>query len=122
MEGRRLFPRLHFDIGDIYHLAQASRSWDVVIVSEVLEHLDRPGEALDEVIRVAQRYVLLSVPHEPWFRIGNLARGRHVRRFGNHPEHVNLWSRKSFVQFVGKHATVQTVTGAFPWTIVLAKA
>lgn len=120
-EGHRLFPDLKLEIGDIYHIAHADKSWDVVIASEVLEHLDEPLKALEELRRVAQRYVILTVPHEPWFRLGNLARGRNIKRFGNHPEHLNLWSRKSFVRFVSQRMTVQMVKGAFPWTIVVAK-
>ena len=120
-EGHRIFPDLKLEHGDIYQIAQPDQSWDVVIASEVLEHLDEPVKALEELKRVSKRYVILSVPHEPWFRLGNLARGRHLKRLGNHPEHLNLWSRKSFVSFVSQRLTVQMVKGAFPWTIVVAK-
>jgi len=120
-EGRRVFPDLDLRTGDIYHIDQPDNSWDMTIASEVLEHLDHPEQALQELKRVAQRYVLLSVPNEPWFRLGNLARGRNLKRFGNHPEHINLWSQSGFVRFVGKHLTGEKVVNAFPWTIVLAK-
>lgn len=120
-EGRRLWPDMKIEHGDIYRINQPDQSWDVTVASEVLEHLDRPLDALLELKRVSHRFVVLSVPHEPWFRLGNLARGRHLRRFGNHPEHVNQWSRKSFVRFVGQRLTPLRVINAFPWTIVLAK-
>lgn len=120
-EGHRIFPELQLMHGDIYHIAQPDKSWDLVIASEVLEHLDDPLAALKELKRVSSRHVLLSVPHEPWFRLGNLARGRHLSRLGNHPEHVNLWSRSGFAKFVGQELQVDRVIGAaFPWTIVLA--
>lgn len=119
--GKKVFPKLDMRHGDIYHLPEHDRSWDVVIASEVLEHLDRPAEALKEMSRVAKRYVMLSVPHEPWFRLGNLARGRHLKRLGNHPEHINLWTRASFRDFVQRQAAVVTTTSSFPWTIVVAK-
>lgn len=120
-EGRRIFPQLQLERGDIYHLPQPDHSWDVVIASEVLEHLDHPEQALEELKRVSSRYVVLSVPHEPWFRLGNLARGRHLKRLGNHPEHINLWSRAKFARFVGQHLNVKTVTGSFPWTLIVAE-
>ncbi|MBI4092999.1 MAG: class I SAM-dependent methyltransferase [Candidatus Kerfeldbacteria bacterium] len=120
-EGKRLFPFLDLRPGDIYQIPETDRSWDVVIASEVLEHLDRPSEALRELGRVADRYVLLTVPNEPWFRLGNLGRGRHLKRFGNHPEHVNLWSKSSFASFVSKTLKPTRITGSFPWTIVLAE-
>lgn len=120
-EGQRLFHHLNMQLGDIYRITQPDNSWDLMIGSEVLEHLDDPRAALQELRRVAKRYVLLSVPHEPWFRLGNFARGRHFRRFGNHPEHVNLWSQHGFARFVGRELTVVRIVNAFPWTIVLAK-
>lgn len=119
--GRTLWPDLDLRPGDIYQIDQPDHYWDVVIASEVLEHLDRPEAALQEMKRVAKRYLLLSVPHEPLFRLSNFARGRHLRRFGNHPEHINLWSRDGFTKFVGRQAQVERVTGSFPWTILLAR-
>lgn len=121
MAGKDLFPDLDLRQGDIYQIDQPDHSWDVVIASEVLEHLDKPEAALQEMKRVAKRYLLLSVPHEPIFRLSNLARGRNIRRLGNHPEHVNLWTRSAFVKFIGRHAQVERVTGSFPWTILLAR-
>ncbi len=120
-EGHHLFPGLKLESGDIYHIHQPDASWDVTIASEVLEHLDDPKAAIRELKRVTKRYVLLSVPNEPWFRLGNFARGRHVRRFGNHPEHINMWTKKKFSRFVGHELTIEKSISAFPWTIVLAR-
>lgn len=119
--GQTLFPDLDLRRGDIYTIDQPDHSWDVVVASEVLEHLDRPEQALQEMKRVAKRYLLLSVPHEPWFRLSNLARGRNIGRWGNHPEHTNLWSQATFKTFVSRQAQVERVTGSFPWTILLAR-
>lgn len=120
-EGRRIFPELDLRVGDVYHLQQPDRSWDTVIASEVLEHLDRPADGLRELARVAQRQVILSVPWEPWFRGLNFARGKHLRRWGNHPEHVNNWTQRQFVHLVGTALTVERVIPSLPWTIVVAK-
>ncbi len=119
--GREIFPQLKLEHGDIYRLAQADKSYDVVVASEVLEHLDRPEEAMKELVRVSKRTLLLSVPNEPWFRLSNLASGNHMKRFGNHPEHVNLWSRRGFGRFVSQFADVELLTGSYPWTIVRAR-
>ncbi|MBI3572874.1 MAG: class I SAM-dependent methyltransferase, partial [Candidatus Kerfeldbacteria bacterium] len=95
-EGRRLFPKLTLETGDIYDLPDDDSSWDLVVASEVLEHLANPDAALRELQRVAKRAVVLTVPHEPWFRLGNLGRLQNLSRFGNHPEHVNLWTKRQF--------------------------
>lgn len=120
-EGRRLFPELDLRQGDIYRVPESDHAWDVVVASEVLEHLERPVEALRELKRVAKRYVVLSVPWEPWFRWLNFARGKHLRRWGNHPEHINTWSRPAFVSTVAGQLQVERVISAFPWTIVVAR-
>jgi len=120
-DGHTLFPDLRLEKGDIYSINQPDKSWDVVVASEVLEHLERPDDALRELRRVAKRYVVLSVPWEPWFRLGSLGRFKHISRFGNHPEHINLWSRSAFRGFVGQYMTVEKVVNAFPWTIVVAR-
>ncbi len=120
-EGQRLFPELHLAVGDIYQIDQPDHSWDVVVASEVFEHLERPADALVEVKRVAKKYVVLSVPWEPYFRLGNLIRGGYLSRLGNHPEHINLWSDTGFVQFVQTQLSIQRVIRSMPWTIVVAR-
>ncbi len=122
-DGHRLFPDLRLERGDIYHVDQADRSWDVAVASEVLEHLDHPDWALRELRRVSRRYVVLSVPWEPWFQLGSLARGKHLRRLGNHPEHINHWTPRTFRGLVGQFMTVEKVLtlSTFPWMIVLAR-
>lgn len=99
----------------------ASRSFDVVTCLEVLEHLDDPARAVRELARVAKRAVVVSVPYEPWFRIGNVLRGKHVSGLGNHPEHVQHWNLRSFEKFLRasmpKCGRQMQIIEAFPWII-----
>ena len=73
-----------------------TRSFDTVTCLEVLEHLDDPAAAVRELARVARRAVVVSVPYEPYFRIGNVLRGKHLGGLGNHPEHVQHWNLRTF--------------------------
>jgi 2-polyprenyl-3-methyl-5-hydroxy-6-metoxy-1,4-benzoquinol methylase len=59
----------------------ADDSFDVVSVCEVLEHLQKPENALDEALRVASRAVVVTVPNEwDWTqRLSPFAHGGHVR-------------------------------------------
>ncbi len=48
------------------NLPFSNNSFDVVICSEVLEHLDNPtySKTLHEILRVSSRYILISVPYK----------------------------------------------------------
>ena len=89
--------------------------------TEVLEHLDEPRAALGELLRVARRAVLLTVPHEPLFRLGNLARGRYAARLGSTPGHRSTWGRRGFTRLVGEQAEVERWRSLFPWQLVVAR-
>jgi SAM-dependent methyltransferase len=98
------------------------RSFDLVLALEVLEHLDDPDTALTEIARVGRDAVILSVPWEPWWRAGNLARGRYVRELGNTPGHLQHWSSRGFARFVATRFDVRAVRRPVPWTMVAARS
>lgn len=120
--GTKTFPKLSLKIADIYALPYKDNSFDIVLCNEVLEHLERPQDAIKELIRVSNKYLLLSVPNEPWFRLANFFRGRHITRFGNHPEHIQHWSHTDFVKFLKKNKLkVRDKKLPFAWTLILAQ-
>lgn len=119
--GKKQYPYLNLKQGDIYHIKAPANTYDVVICSEVLEHLERPEDALRELVRVSKKYVVLSVPNEPLFMFGNLLRGKNVKRFGNDIEHIQHWSNQAFKKFVGKHLRVETNITPLPWTLIIGK-
>lgn len=119
-EARRA-PNLGFAPGSAYALPYEDDEFEVVTAFEVLEHLERPGEALAELARVAGRALVLSVPREPWWRVTNALSGRYVRDLGNTPGHVNHWSKQSFVRLLARHGEVIERRSPFPWTMLLVR-
>ena len=121
-EARRNNPGLPIERESIYELPHADRSFDVVFVLEVLEHLDDPARALAEVCRVSNRWVIASVPREPIWRVMNAARLKYLPALGNTPGHINHWSAGGFEAFVSRLAPVRARRTPLPWTMVLAEA
>ena len=108
--------------GSVYALPFASASFDLVLCCEVLEHVDRPDAALAELARVSSRHVLLSVPHEPIWRLSNMARLKYLRDFGNTMGHIQHWTRWAFLRQVRRHLTIIHVRTWLPfWSMLLAK-
>ena len=107
--------------GDVTRLPFADDSVDLVVGLEVLEHVPHPGRAIAEIDRVCRGHALVSVPREPIWRLGNMARGRYVGDLGNTPGHVNHWSARSFDRFVGHTMVVERTARPLPWTMVRAR-
>ena len=103
--------------GSVLELPFARASFDAVVCLEVLEHLDDPTAAVEELLRVARRAVVLSVPYEPWFRLGNLLRGKYLSGLGNHPEHIQHWNPRRFRTFLAATGCEAMVVEAFPWIV-----
>jgi len=118
---RAKFPAVEAHQGSIYDLSFLGRDFDVVVCAEVMEHLDDPDAALEQIIARRPRWVILSVPHEPWFCLSNFARGKNITRLGNDPEHVNLWGRRGFRKVLDSYLVVERHETSYPWQLVLAR-
>ena len=109
--------------GDACEIGLKDGAFDYILATEVLEHLPQPQLALAEMRRVAKPKapVILSVPYEPYFHIGNLCRGKHLHRGGRTPSHLHFWHRKEFRRFIAPYLDIErecTIT-TFPWLLYL---
>jgi 2-polyprenyl-3-methyl-5-hydroxy-6-metoxy-1,4-benzoquinol methylase len=117
----RTRPNLRFEAMAVETLSFADDEFDLVAATEVLEHVADPELALAEMARVARRWLLVSVPHEPLWRILNVARGAYVRDLGNTPGHLNHWTRAGFQGLLSTHGQVVETCSPFPWTMLLVR-
>ena len=108
------------EFGDATAMRFVDGEFDLVLAIEVLEHVTRPERALREIARVVDGTVVFSVPFEPIWRAGNMARGRYLKQWGNTPGHVNHWNRWSFAKLVGRYFDVHEVASPMPWTMLRA--
>jgi len=111
------FPGAEVSRERLERLPYGDGEFEVVLCLEVLEHVPRPLDAVFELARVSASQVVVSVPFEPWFQLGSLARGKHVAALGNHPEHVNHYNRGSLRRLLEPAMAEVSVQVSFPWLI-----
>jgi ubiquinone/menaquinone biosynthesis C-methylase UbiE len=83
---------LDAQIMNVCQLEFPDNNFDVVTALEVIEHLEHPGMACSEIVRVARRFAILSVPSNP----------------DNNPEHLQLFD-KDILQTMIEEAGARSV-------------
>lgn len=120
--GKKTYPDIKITKGSIYELPYKDNSFDLVLCTEVLEHLEDPARGLRELARVSKKYLVISVPNEPFFMFAQFVRGKNWSRFGNDIEHINHWTMFGFPKFIKKNAgsNVKIIARRFPfaWTML----
>lgn len=105
----------------VYSLPRENNSIDLIFLLEVLEHLENPEDALKEIFRVSKDYVLISVPHEPIWRLANMARAKYLADFGNTPGHINHFNYYSLKKMAAPFGRPVAARFPFPWVMILFK-
>ena len=106
---------------NIYDIEAEHDSADLIVCCEVLEHLDDPAAGLQALQRVAEKYVILSVPREPIWCALNMLRGKYIFKLGNTPGHIQHWSRSDFIKLVSQYFDIVEVKIPLPWTMLLGR-
>lgn len=111
-------PEAKYRKQNIFKLEFAENQFDLVLMTEVLEHLDNPLEALLKINSFAPT-TLISVPYEPWFSLFSFLSGSYLKRFGKHPDHVSFWNKESLRDILSKAYSKVSVSVSFPWLIAV---
>jgi len=120
-KARRVYPGLNLRVASACSLPFKEGEFDLLSMCEVLEHLCDFEKALCEAVRVAEKYVIISVPVEPVWRVLNIARGKYILSLGNTPGHVQHWGKRSFRKLLEKHCLIEKILYPLPWQIALCK-
>jgi 2-polyprenyl-3-methyl-5-hydroxy-6-metoxy-1,4-benzoquinol methylase len=110
-----------FDTRDLFDVTEARANADLLVCCEVLEHIPMPSNALDHLARLTHRYLLISVPREPLWRVLNVARCKYLSSLGNTPGHINHWSSRQFLTALAKRFDIVAVRKPLPWTMALCR-
>lgn len=117
---RQLSPQL-FRTRSVDALQPEQDSAELVVCCEVLEHLERPEDALQQLQSVVDPYLIISVPREPIWRLLNMVRGKYLTSLGNTPGHIQHWSQRNFVGLVSRYFEIVAICSPFPWTMLLCR-
>jgi SAM-dependent methyltransferase len=117
----RRLDALHPLVGDAGELPLRDGSGDTVTCFEVLEHLQPFEPAVAELARITRGRCIVSVPWEPWFRLGNLARGKNLRRAGNDVEHVQQFRPATLDAALRRGFGEVEIRPCFPWLVAVAR-
>lgn len=122
-ENHTKYPKITFFAHNIYEKIEDSflpqgEECNLIICSEVLEHLDQPEKAVINLMNYSDRFIF-SVPHEPIWRILNLVRGKYIKDLGNTPGHIRHFSVKAFIAMLEECGlNVKSVYKPLPWIMV----
>ena len=83
-------------VADITRSGFSDGAFDVVTMLEVLEHIPTPEQALSEAIRVARRFVIVSVPSHA----------------DDNPGHIHLFSRNRLTDLLREAGAARVTTEA----------
>ena len=106
----------------VYDLDPVEDRADLVVCCEVLEHVERPADALAALRGLGARAYILSVPREPLWRVLNAVRGKYLGALGNTPGHLNHWSAREFARSLARGGfRVERRLQPLPWTMVTGR-
>jgi len=114
-------PQIKFYQASVYKSPFNDNQFDLVVASQVLEHLKNPQKALLEIKRISNNYCLFTVPYEPLWRILNILRGKYLKSLGNPPTHYYHWSKKGIILLVRPYFSKIKIKLLLPWIIILVK-
>jgi 2-polyprenyl-3-methyl-5-hydroxy-6-metoxy-1,4-benzoquinol methylase len=119
---KKKYPDIHFSVLSIYDVGTLPTNYDLIVANEVFEHLSHPDRAIEEVKKMTKKYILISVPHEPYFRMANIMRLKYLNDAGNTPGHINHWSKKQLKQFLVSHGlNIKSIQCSTLWTFALCE-
>lgn len=110
-----------FEVRSIYDLTPENIDAELICRCEVLEHLENPKEALKALQKVVNKYLIVSVPREPLWKVLNIFRCKYITNGGNTPGHIQAWSKAGFIKLISKYFEIIEVRSPLPWTMLLCR-
>lgn len=105
-------------LADINYLPFRASSFDTVIAMEIIEHIPNKHYGLMEIDRVSIGNIIITVPNDPFFMLANFLRGKNLTSFGNPPDHINHFNKKTLKKSLSTYfSKIEVSKNAFFWLI-----
>lgn len=104
---KKIFPEGNFVQGDAENLPFSNKSFDIVILADIIEHVPEPEKLMKEVTRVG-KYCIVNMPIEFCvltnlrIKLGKVKYGMQEHQMG----HIKPWKQKEFIIFIKKYLTI----------------
>lgn len=82
-------------ICDIHHLPFIDCCFGVVYAGHVLEHVDSPSKAVEELKRISKKWVIVKVPNASWYKF--------MTDPEETPDHIYSWNSWTFRNLMRKY-------------------
>jgi ubiquinone/menaquinone biosynthesis C-methylase UbiE len=101
-------------VGDATHLNFEDKSFDTVLMFEILEHLQHPEKAISEAIRVARENVLITVPNCDEEELDKLAKFDLTFFHLRVKDHCQFFTKKTLSSLIERFTTKYTIKKGEP--------
>jgi len=108
-----------YGVNGIYTLPP--NRYDLIVATELLEHLKTPQKAIECLKKVSKGVILITIPNEPYFRLGNLCSLKYITRDGNTPGHLHNWSKNTISKLLKEMNLDFEIKSSSFWNIILVK-
>jgi len=97
--------------------------YDLIVATEVLEHLENPKDAIEKLKAVSETsgIVLITIPNEPYFRLGNLCALKYIKNLGNTPGHLHNWTKGQISNLLKMMKLDFEIKTSTFWNIIIIK-
>lgn len=117
-DAKKRCPYVDFNKQDITNMKFRDNFFDAIVCTEVIEHIEHPEKAIEEMRRVLKPngMLIISFPNEPLYTFLRFILGRKPVK---NPEHINSFSPDDMKRLVGMKLVrqVNLPLGFLPFTL-----
>lgn len=93
-DAQKLYPDVEYIIGDCTNMPFPDKEFQVSVAGELIEHLEKPQELIDEMVRITKERIIISTPHLEF----------------DDPEHLHEFDEQDLIKMLSPYGKVTCET------------